>query len=156
MLAERSFRSDLAVSVPWATYEAGRARRLAARGADALRIAASDRPYWDRVVAERSGWPLAVVRAVADRNGILAGGAASLDLTTEDQQGLARALAFAHPGDLTLATLLDPALLDGRVTMRRYTPTAQFASAPRAGPAPQGAPPPRGPLLGAPSAPRPR
>lgn len=144
ILAERSFRSDLAVSVPWATYEPGRARRLAALVADALRVAAQDRPRWDAAVSARSGWPIEVVRAVADRNPFLAGSAgASMDLTQEDVVGLGRALGYSRPPGLTMPTLLDVALLDGRVTARRYTPTAQFnAGPPRGNPTPDG--PPRG------------
>lgn len=148
VLTERPFRSDLAVSIPWSTYEPGRARRLVDLVREALTVAAADRPRWDAEVAKLSGWSLPVVKAVADRNEILAGKADAtavrMDMTRMDQEILARALAFVRIPDLTYASLVDPGLLDGRVALRRYSPTAEF----NPGSEPTGVGPGKGPVPG--------
>ncbi len=113
VLAERPFRSVLSLSVPWATYEPGRGTRLVALVEESLRIAAADRPRWDAVVAEKSGWSLNIVRVVADRNALLAGRSASLTREAVYEEWLGQALAFARIPGLTLPTLLAPSLLEG-------------------------------------------
>ncbi|RME29333.1 MAG: hypothetical protein D6798_00275, partial [Deltaproteobacteria bacterium] len=85
LLAEAPFSSLLAVGIPWAApmpADEGppRAAALVALIEDALSIAAADRPRWDAEVAARSGWPVEVVRAVADRNEILSGRARHLEV----------------------------------------------------------------------------
>lgn len=150
VLAEREFRSVLAVSVPWSTYEAGRGRRLVALVEDALRVAAADRPRWDAAVATLSGWPVEVVRAVADRNVILRDGAGSLGWTDADTQGLQRAAAFAAAGRVRGPELVGLELLDGQWPAPRVAagkggpgkrppgPPPPGAKGPRPGPGGQG------------------
>ncbi len=141
VLAEREFRSDLAVSVPWATYEPGRAQRLVELVTDALTVGAADRPRWDAVVAKRSGLPLRVVTAVANRNAILGNRATwadmALALTDLDKTLLSRALTFTRVRDLTYATLVAPELLEGTLHVRRdATGRAPPAKRPAKGSAP--------------------
>jgi ABC-type nitrate/sulfonate/bicarbonate transport system substrate-binding protein/lysophospholipase L1-like esterase len=98
VVTERRFRSVLAVSVPWAMRDPGRAQRLVDLVTDALLHAAADRADTDAAVAARSGWPLSVVRAVADQNEVLAGASRSLALGPADLTGLDRAGLFARAG----------------------------------------------------------
>ena len=98
VVMERPFRSVVAVSVPWATREPGRAQRLVDLLADVMVLAAADRLDTDARVAARSGWPVAVVRAVANRNDLLAGRSRTLTLGAADLSGLDRAGAFARAG----------------------------------------------------------
>jgi ABC-type nitrate/sulfonate/bicarbonate transport system substrate-binding protein len=112
VLAEREFRSVLAVSTPWSTHEPGRAARLAALVEDALRVAASDRPRWDAEVAKLSGWDVGVVRAVADQNAILRGEAGTSSWGEVDTAGLERAAAFV--GGVSGRELVGLELLEGR------------------------------------------
>ena len=97
VVAERPFHSVLAVGEGWALGGpdaaglAPRAMRLQTLIAAALRQAAADRERYDARVAEVSGWPLEVVKAVADRNAILAGDSQDdLTLTEEVREGLTR------------------------------------------------------------------
>ncbi len=110
VVVERPFRSVVAVSVPWATREPGRAQRLVDLLAEVMALAAADRPDTDARVASRSGWPVAVVRAVADGNDLLAGRSRALTLGPADLSGLDRAGGFARAGlgarDLVWADLL--------------------------------------------------
>lgn len=122
VVAERPFRSVLAVSVPWSTEGPGRARRLAALVEEALTIAASDRPRWDAAVAELSGWPVAVVRAVADQNGLLTGRTVGTAWTELDTAALERAAQFAAPGRLSAPELVSVELLDGVWPPPRFLP----------------------------------
>lgn len=114
VLAERPFRSVLAVNEAWATREPDRARRLVALFEDALRLAAADRPGLDARVAARSGWSAAVVTAVADRNAALAGGPVTVGWTAQDEADLDRAVRWVGRGSLTLRDLLGLELLQGR------------------------------------------
>jgi hypothetical protein len=113
---------------------------------EALRVAAADRPRWDAVVAERSGWPVEVVRAVADRNRVLSGRGGVGEL---DRAALARALAFARMPNLTLETLFAPELLDGARPLAR----AAGKGPPKGVVPPPGMGPPQGPPPGAPGGP---
>jgi hypothetical protein len=122
VVAERPFRSVLAVSVPWSTYEAGRARRFSALIEEALRIAAADRPHYDAAVAAMSGWSVDVVRAVADRNTILGGRGGALAWSDTDTQGLERAATFAAHGQVRANDLLGLELLEGRWPAPRIVP----------------------------------
>ncbi len=100
ILQERPFHSVLALGGMWSISDQTgrrptaqdppkRGRRAVALIEDALRIAAADRPHYDAKVAELSGWPLSVVRAVADQNALLSGlPGASLDLDPTVRQGL--------------------------------------------------------------------
>jgi len=152
VLTERSFRSVLAVSVPWSIREPGRAGKLAALVGEALRIAAADRAAVDAEVARRSGWPLAVVRAVADRNELLSGAVRELGWTQVDAAGLDRAGAFARAG-VGARELVWVDLLGGV----RPPPSAPVGAAPGMsgpkGPRPPGA---QGPPAGGPGGPPPR
>ena len=143
IIAERDFRSDLAISAPWATYEKGRGKRLVSLISDALTFAAGDRKHWDAVVAERSGLPLSVVTAVANRNAILAGKATAEDvalaITEVDHTLLGRALSFVPTHNLTYATLVAPELLEGTLTLRRDAAAA--SAGPVGGPPPKGSAP---------------
>jgi hypothetical protein len=147
VLKERPFWSEVAVSVPWATFAPGRAEALVKLLSAAMHIAAEDRPRWDAEVAAGSGWAPAIVKAVADRNDGLGGRTADPEwpVTKAMEQDLARALAFVRLPDVGLPTLLDPALRAGHVSARRYTASAQFnpGSAPKPGPG--GGPPGMGP-----------
>lgn len=166
VVAERPFRSVLAVSAPWSTSGSGRARGLTALVEDALRIAAADRARWDAAVAVLSGWPVEVVAAVADRNGLLAGGAegsATLAWTNVDTKGLVRAARFATQGRVRGPELVGLELLDGRWPTRRQDGGAKGGrpNGPPNGPKgpPRGPPmaggngPPAGPQGGAPGGP---
>ena len=137
----RTFRSILAVSVPWSTYEPGRARRLVELVTEALQIAAADRPKWDAVVARLSGWPVEVVKAVADQNHVLAGGSSDLSWAQVDNDGLARALRFASPGRLTVQDLVATELLQGQRPQPR---SDSGVIAPKMGPGGPRMPPPGG------------
>ncbi len=120
VLAEREFRSALALSVPWAAAEPGRGARLIQALTDLGRIVAADRARYDAAAAQMGGWPLAVVRAVADRNGLLTGRG---DLTWQDVDTriIDRAGAFAAqmravpglPSGLSARDLVFPGLLTG-------------------------------------------
>ncbi len=113
VVAEREFRSVLAVSAPWAGSRPGGAAALARVVEAALREAAKDRPRWDAEVAALSGWPLEVVRAVADRNALLRGEDAPFGWSEADQSGIDRAAAWATRGRVTGAGLVDLGLLGG-------------------------------------------
>ncbi|MFZ5479602.1 MAG: hypothetical protein ACOZNI_22745 [Myxococcota bacterium] len=153
VLKERTFRSAISLSVPWATYEPGRGERLVALIGAAMRVAAADRPRWDAVVADKSGWPVEIVRAVADRNAILSGRGGSLALADVDREGLARALAFARMPNLTMDTLVAPEILAGRwPTPRLGGGTKSAKGAPKIVISP-GMGPPQGPPPGAPGGP---
>jgi ABC-type nitrate/sulfonate/bicarbonate transport system substrate-binding protein len=120
VVAEREFRSVLAVSTLWsiradADQTTPRARRLVELVEEALRIAASDRPKWDAIVAEKTGWPVAVVKAVADRNAILAGEAGTIDVQQVDRDDLDRAGRFATQGRLGANELVGLELLSGQL-----------------------------------------
>lgn len=119
VVAEREFRSVLAVSVPWSTGGSERARAFVALVEEAEGIAAADRPRWDAAVAQLSGWPVEVVRAVADRNAILSGKGGSLAWSTVDTDGLERAARFATQGRVRAAELVGLELLDGRLPAPR-------------------------------------
>ncbi len=99
VLASRPFRSVLAVRRSWADTpdpRGDRRRRLVALVERALRAAASERAATDSAVASVSGWPLEVVRAVADQNAWLTGTADASALVDADRAGLARAYAWAR------------------------------------------------------------
>ncbi|MCB9764583.1 MAG: transporter substrate-binding domain-containing protein [Alphaproteobacteria bacterium] len=144
VVAEREFRSALALSVPWALEETfhtdtapalgWRAQRVVAMVAEALRIAAADRAHYDQRAAELSGWPVEVVRAVADRNDILAGRGGDLTLSAADRDNLQDAADFAARGT-DVRGLLGAELFDGRPPVRKDGPK---------GPPPPGGPPPKG------------
>ncbi len=127
VVAERPFRSDLAVGLIWAVSSADRTQRLMDLVAHALGVAASDRPRWDAEVARMSGWPVRVVAAVADRNDLLSGRTQpgpdrwrALAFTAEDRVLLGRALRFTRLG-LTLDDLVGARLLEGQIPPRRST-----------------------------------
>ncbi|MBN1337355.1 MAG: hypothetical protein JXB39_15460 [Deltaproteobacteria bacterium] len=147
VVAERSFASDLAVGVVWAAQRPGQARALVEVVAEALGVAASDRPRWDAAVADLSGWPIRVVRAVADRNEILSGRApanpGSLAIPSSEQDALAAAIRFAGPPGLDPSCLFGPEILEGQLPGVREAPAV-----------PQG-PPPRPTRPGGPVRPRP-
>jgi ABC-type nitrate/sulfonate/bicarbonate transport system substrate-binding protein len=99
VLASRPFRSVLAVRKGWAEAadpRGARRGRLVALVEAALRRAAAERPSLDAAVASNAGWPLPVVRAVADQNAWLTGAGASLALEAPDRAGLARAYAWSR------------------------------------------------------------
>lgn len=113
VVASREFRSVLAVSAAWSAGGEARARRLVALVEEALAIAAAARPYWDAEVAGRTGWPVSVVTAVADRNAILAGRETSIALQTVDREILDRAGRFATGGRIGARELVGVELLGG-------------------------------------------
>lgn len=99
VLASRPFRSVLAVRKGWseaADPRGARRGRLMALVEAALRRAAAERPALDAAVASGAGWPLPVVRAVADQNAWLRGAGASLALEAPDRAGLARAYVWSR------------------------------------------------------------
>jgi ABC-type nitrate/sulfonate/bicarbonate transport system substrate-binding protein len=107
VLAERPFFSELALEGVWSRQQPGGAAALVALVERALRIAAADRERYDALVAELSGWPLAVVRAVADRNAILAGEPGEgMPVGPEALEELERALRFAHGDGVDSAGVL--------------------------------------------------
>jgi hypothetical protein len=149
VLVEREFRSVLAMSVPWATREPDRAKKLIGVLDQALSIAASNRTYWDTEVGRISGWGPDTVREVAGQNLLLrgtpglTGGAppalpspnvARWALTADDRADIARLVTFAHDG-LSVQEIVGEELLDGKVPQPRSG----------AGPAPGKGPPPKGP-----------
>ncbi|MFM2247016.1 MAG: NMT1-like family, partial [Pseudomonadota bacterium] len=89
-----------------------RAARLVALVEEALRTAAADRPRWDAEVAALSGWPVEIVRAVADQNDMLAGRAVALGALAPTREGLAAARAHLGLGPTVGAEA--PELLEGR------------------------------------------
>ena len=118
VVAERPFHSVLAVGEGWALGgpdgqdQSPRAARLHALVEAALKQAAADRPTYDAAVAQMSGWPLTVVRAVADRNAILAGKAGeSTAMTEAAQAGLTRAAQWER--SVPVDRLMGPRLLEG-------------------------------------------
>ena len=123
VLKERPFHSVLAVGTQWALADetgrrpdgdgAGpRAARLQSLVQRALEVAAADRETWDQRVAERSGWPVEVVAAVADQNAVLRGEAgASLDPGPAVQRGLEQASRSLGRG--AAGALFAPELLRG-------------------------------------------
>lgn len=117
VLVEREFRSVLALSVPWATREPDRARKLVALLDKAAAIAAADRPRWDAEVAKASGWRAETVSAVADQNELLAAphaaAAGAWALQDVDRTALSRLLQYAR-GGMSLRDVIGPELLDGR------------------------------------------
>jgi ABC-type nitrate/sulfonate/bicarbonate transport system substrate-binding protein len=139
VVAERPFRSDLAVGLIWAVYEPDRTKQLVRMVAEALSVAAADRPRWDAEVARLSGWPVGVVKAVADRNDILAGRTAvvgdgsDLAMTNDDGATLGRAIQFLHRADLSLDYLLGPQLLSGKVPELRVENRGQGKEGPFSG-----------------------
>ncbi|MCK6506356.1 GDSL-type esterase/lipase family protein [Myxococcota bacterium] len=142
VLAERPFRSVLAASVPWSLPEPPvegqpRAARLVALVDEALAVAAADRPRWDAEVARLGGWPVEVVRAVADRNELLSGARRTLPVDRVDREALDRAAAATGAG--TAGALFSSELLQARPPAGYSTP------APGKGPKPTS--PPRGPPL---------
>jgi lysophospholipase L1-like esterase/ABC-type nitrate/sulfonate/bicarbonate transport system substrate-binding protein len=150
----RVFRSVVAVDVLWAVDEPGRARRLVGMLAEALEIAAADRAHYDAKVAEMSGWPVEVVRAVADQNPWLSGEKMSMDLGDVDREGLRRAAAFVGSS----SPFVDPGILDGAVPNTPLTRSVASTPGPSSGmPGPSGAqgPPPGqvGPPQGPPGPP---
>ncbi len=115
VLVERPFWSLLAVSPAWAGLEAGQARAAAELVRRALGLAAADREHYDAIVAEMTGWDPAVVRAVADRNSILAGREdANFSLGEPAQAELIRAARYAHGPRADGRSLLAPELLDAQ------------------------------------------
>ena len=94
ILEQRLFRSELAVSTSWARQGEDRVPRLLSLVDRAMATAAASRDHYDQEVARTSGWPLEVVKAVADMNQGLSGGPISLGLTAEDRSSLERALSF--------------------------------------------------------------
>ena len=109
VVAERPFWSLLALDSGWAGAEPEQASALLALIERALELAAADRAHYDQAVAELSGWPVAVVRAVADRNHILAGQAgAGLERGPQAVEELMRAARFAHGPQADGATLWAP------------------------------------------------
>lgn len=128
VVAERQFRSVLAVSVPWSTREPGRAERLVALVEEALRIAGADRPRWDAEVAALSGWPLPVVKAVADQNDLLAGRPATLDVLPVDREILDRAARWA--GGPTAQDAVAIELREGKRPTSTRSPTPSPSAAP--------------------------
>lgn len=157
VLAEREFRSVLAVSVPWATREPDRARKLIGVLDQALSIAASNRTYWDAEVGRLSGWGLATVREVAGQNVLLGGpgvlgraqslpapNVARWALTADDRADIARLVAYAHDG-LSVEQIIGEELLDGKLPAPRGgPPNAAGKGPPPKGPPGKG-PPPKGP-----------
>lgn len=111
VLAERPFRSVLAVNEAWALREPDRAAKLVRVIEDAMRLAARERDTVDRLVAARSGWPLAVVDAVADRNAGLRDGVVSLAWTPADGAALERAARWSTQGRASLRAMLGLELL---------------------------------------------
>ncbi len=109
VVAERPFWSLLALDLGWAGRDPQQAQALVALVERALAVAAADREHYDRRVAELSGWPLEVVRAVADRNRILSGRTeARLDRHPEAQEELGRAARFARVPQAGGAELFAP------------------------------------------------
>ncbi|MCB9745160.1 MAG: transporter substrate-binding domain-containing protein, partial [Alphaproteobacteria bacterium] len=123
VLAERPFYSELAVDVPWALEETfhqdsppeggWRAERLNALIAEALALAAADRERYDARVAELSGWPVEVVRAVADRNAALSGGPVDLSMTPEVTRSLRDASQYVTRGGFPVDRMLGLSLIEG-------------------------------------------
>ncbi len=111
ILSQRSFRSELAVSMPWAQVENDRASRLVQMVARALSTAAAHRPLYDEAVADLSGWPLEVVKAVADRNSNLSGQSTDMSLTDLDRDSMERAIAFLGITGATAEQFFAPELL---------------------------------------------
>jgi ABC-type nitrate/sulfonate/bicarbonate transport system substrate-binding protein len=142
VLAERPFRSVLAVGARWvADTEADGgtppAARVTALVAEALAIAARDRPRWDAAAAALSGeadasggWSLDEVRAVADLDPLLApcdvrcaaDNPAALGLGEADLAGLTRAAAW------TRAPFVGRGV-DGSVLLRGVRPPPRAAGA---------------------------
>ncbi len=130
VVAERPFRSVLALDEDWALpfpTEAGqpRAARLQALIEQALAVAAADRPRWDAVVAARSGWPVEVVRAVADRNELLSGSVQTLSgslptlsVGEADLSALERAASWLRLPAGSAADLFGLELLRGQAPAR--------------------------------------
>jgi hypothetical protein len=134
VLKEEPFRSALSVSILWVLTEPSRGAHLISLIDEALRVAASDRPRWDAEVSRMSGWPVEVVRAVADRNDILAGRGGALAWTEKDRAWFSEALGSVGEGRLGYDGAVAPDLIAGKVPRPRATPQD----------APRG-PPPRGP-----------
>ncbi len=104
VLAERPFWSLLALDLGWTGGHPDQAAAVVGLVERALAIAAADRERYDRLVAELSGWPLEVVKAVADRNRILSGQAeARVERLPEAREELERAARYTH------GPLADPA-----------------------------------------------
>ncbi len=113
VLAERPFWSLLAVSTAWDGADAGHTRAVAQLVQRALELAATDREHYDAVVADLSGWPIGVVRAVADRNRVLSGGpSAHLDIGAASRDELLRSARFAHGPSADASNLLAPEMLE--------------------------------------------
>jgi ABC-type nitrate/sulfonate/bicarbonate transport system substrate-binding protein len=111
VLAERPFWSQLAMDPSWTRRERSQAEALMAVIERALILAAADRAHYDQAVADLSGWPVEVVRAVADRNRFLSGAHdADLDLTAEAIDELLRSARWTHGERADGRTLLDPEL----------------------------------------------
>ena len=109
IVQERPFWSLLALDMGWAGGEPEQAVAMVALVQRALEIAAADRAHYDQAVAELSGWPLEVVRAVADRNRILAGQRdAQLERFSEATDELVRAALYTHGPQADGASLFAP------------------------------------------------
>lgn len=155
VVTARTFRSDLAVGIQWAVQAPKRAAALRSLVGRALALAAADRPRWDAEVARLSGWPVAVVKAVADQNVFLTGTRSltapdypELALTEEDRALLGRAVAFTR-SPVPLDGLVAPELLEGRVPPPRNLPP------PKGGPPPGGGPARPAPQMARPARPAP-
>ncbi len=97
VVAERPFWSLLAVDAMLVGHHPERGETVEALILRALEIAAADRDHYDQAVAELSGWPLPVVRAVADRNRILSGRPeAGLEVLPAAEEELLRAASFVY------------------------------------------------------------
>jgi ABC-type nitrate/sulfonate/bicarbonate transport system substrate-binding protein len=128
VVAERPFWSALAMDPRWVAEDPARAAALAGLIQRALALAAEDRAHYDQAVAELSGWPVEVVRAVADRNRFLAGRPdAGLELGQEARDELIRAARFAHGPRANGRSLLAPELLDGVPTVPAPAPETRRA-----------------------------
>ncbi|MCB9742389.1 MAG: hypothetical protein H6740_07315 [Alphaproteobacteria bacterium] len=157
VLAERPFYSELAVNTHWALEEtfrqdtppAGgwRAARLTALVGEALSLAAADRERYDARVAELSGWPVEVVRAVADRNAALSGGPVDLSMTPEVTRSLRDASQYVTRGGFPVDRMLGLSLIEGdpppRGAARGQAAPWRRAAQARRRRAPPGAPPPK-------------
>jgi len=116
VLAERPFWSQLALSLPWAESDPTGPARLAALLQRALELAAADREHYDAVVAERSGWPVSVVRAVADRNGLLKGRpGADIQVSEQSTAGLRRAWDWTGERRGPVEEVVYPQVLEGEL-----------------------------------------
>ena len=109
VVAERPFWSQLALDTLWVAQRPEQAADLVELIQRALTIAAADREHYDQAVVELSGWSLEVVRAVADRNGILGGRSdAALGRQAAATDELLRSAGFVHGAQADGAGLFAP------------------------------------------------